>query len=294
MEMWPLYLSKIISIKLNNNLIQGFTNTFGWYLYQNYPSLASTSTIDLQYNSIISLSDSTIQQYGVCSFSDYSRFINNYFNLFWLDNNPINCNCTNSQRLVSDSITILNSIPSLLNSNLYKSFCKTPTNYIGKHIINFDTFAASISHPYCTDGSSRTTQVRTTTIADISASLVIQIATTTTNVVKTTLFSCKDSNELYCLSYFEAGYCYCSTYASVQNFCPLCKICKPNQNLSSIYQNLTSNATENTSTNVAKTSTNVSKCVSYLQYSKANWIKNYLSVSHSFYVLIVSVESFCF
>ena len=164
MEMWPLYLSKIISIKLNNNLIQGFTNTFGWYLYQNYPSLASTSTIDLQYNSISSLSDSTIQQYGVCSFSDYSRFINNYFNLFWLDNNPINCNCTNSQRLVSDSITILNSIPSLLNSNLYKSFCKTPTNYIGKHIINFDTCTASISYPYCINGST-TTVITTTTIA---------------------------------------------------------------------------------------------------------------------------------
>jgi hypothetical protein len=126
MEMWPLYLSKIISIKLNNNLIQGFTNTFGWYLYQNYPSLASTSTIDLQYNSVSSLSDSTIQQYGVCSFSDYSRFINNYFNLFWLDNNPINCNCTNSQRLVTDSITILNLFLVCLMAIFINHFVKHP------------------------------------------------------------------------------------------------------------------------------------------------------------------------
>lgn len=163
MEMWPLYLSKIVNINLKYNSIQGFTNTFGWYLYQNYPSLPSTSTIDLQYNSINSLSDSTIQQYGVCSFSDYGRFINNYFNLFWLDNNPINCNCANSQRLVTDSITILNSVPSLLNSNLYKSFCKTPSNYFGKHIINFDTCTTSISYPYCINGSSTTTTTTTTT-----------------------------------------------------------------------------------------------------------------------------------
>ena len=171
MEMWPTYLTKIVSINLKYNSIQGFTNTFGWYLYQNNQVLPTTSTIDLQFNSISSLTDVMIQQYGVCSSSDYSKFMNNYFNLFWIDNNPINCNCTNSQRLVADSISLLSSNANLLNSNLYKSYCKTPSNYATKHIINFDTCSASILYPYCINGTTATTTTTTSTTTKTTAKL---------------------------------------------------------------------------------------------------------------------------
>ena len=156
MEMWPTYLSQIIYINLKYNSIQKFTNKFGWFLSfsSNLAPLTSTTTIDLQFNKIISLDDASIQQYGVCSYNDYSMFLTKYFYVFWLNNNPIVCNCSNSQRLVSDSINLLMTNSGLTSSNIYSSFCSQPINYAGKRIINFSTCQANINYPYCVNATS--------------------------------------------------------------------------------------------------------------------------------------------
>jgi hypothetical protein len=140
MELWPTYLSNIMFIDLKYNSIQKFTNYFGWYLASSsyLPALSSSTTIDLQFNNISSLDDKTIQQYGVCSYTDFTNFISNYFSVFYLNNNPIACSCLISQRLVSDSKTLFNMNPALTFSNIYNSQCLSPVAYASKSIFNFD------------------------------------------------------------------------------------------------------------------------------------------------------------
>ena len=167
MELWPTYLPKVFFVNLKNNAIQYFSNSFGWFLYQNYPAFTSTATIDMRNNLISSLSDVQIQQYGVCSYNDYVSFITKYFNVFWIDNNPIVCSCSNSQRLVTDSIVLLASNNALTLSNLYKSYCLTPSAYSGKHVLSFDVCSSSINYPYCVN-STATTTVATTTFENIT------------------------------------------------------------------------------------------------------------------------------
>ena len=140
MELWPTYLSNIVIIDLKYNLIQKFTNTFGWFLATSsyLPALQSTTTVDLQFNNISSLDDKSIQQYGVCSYNEYTTFINNYFSVFYLINNPIICNCSISQRLVTDTKTLLSIFPTLSYSNIYNSICTGSLAYLDKSLLNFD------------------------------------------------------------------------------------------------------------------------------------------------------------
>jgi hypothetical protein len=149
MELWPTYLSNIVIIDLKYNSIQRFTNDFGWYLETSsyLPALPLLSTIDLQYNNISLLDDRVIEQYGVCSFSNFTTFINKYFSIFWLNNNPIACNCTNSQRLLTDTQNLLKLNSNLTWSNLYQSRCGSPLNTRG--ILSFDNCALTIDYPYC-------------------------------------------------------------------------------------------------------------------------------------------------
>jgi Leucine-rich repeat (LRR) protein len=165
-ELWPTYLSQIFYINLKYNSIQKFTNKFGWFFSSssNLPSLTSTTTIDLQFNNISSIDDATIQQYGVCSYSDYSTFVIKYFYVFWLNNNPLVCNCSNSQKLVSDSINLLLTNKGLTSSNIYSSFCSQPIEYAGKRIINYFSCQANSSYPYCINGTSIPIQTKTTTV----------------------------------------------------------------------------------------------------------------------------------
>ena len=149
MELWPTYLSNIVMIDLKYNSIQNFSNNFGWYLATSsyLPALPPLSTIDLQFNNISFVDDRVIEQYGVCSFSNYTTFINKYFNVFWLSNNPIVCNCTNSQRLLIDTQFLLKSNPNVTWSNLYQSHCGSPLNT--KEILSFSSCNLTIDYPYC-------------------------------------------------------------------------------------------------------------------------------------------------
>ena len=160
MELWPTYLSKIININLKYNQISQFTNNFFWFLAysNNLPALPSSSTVDLQYNKFTTFDDKSIQQYGVCSYSDYTTFVKNYLSIFWLNNNPITCNCTNSQRLVTDSINYLSTNINLTLTNLFGSFCSSPDP--SKHILNFANCTSTIAYPYCLN---RTMAIKTTT-----------------------------------------------------------------------------------------------------------------------------------
>lgn len=182
MELWPTYLPQIIYINLKNNFIQKFTNNFNWYLSasSNLSALSSTATVDLQYNNITSLDDKSIQQYGVCSFENYSSFITKYFYVFLLNNNPVTCNCINSQRLVTDSIRLLMSSTGLITSSLYLSYCAQPSSYAGKHLINFDTCQSGSNYPYCVNSTVTNT---ITTSATLSAGAT---STASTTVMQTT------------------------------------------------------------------------------------------------------------
>ena len=146
MELWPLYLPKILSVDLKHNLIEKFTNSLGWnFETSSYlPALDSSAIIDLQFNKISLLDDRAIQQYGICSYSDYISFINKYFNNFLLNNNPIECKCSLSQRLVKDSVNLSN------KTSIYKSYCSSPSVYIGRSILNFDKCGSmETKYPFC-------------------------------------------------------------------------------------------------------------------------------------------------
>ena len=159
MELWPTYLTNIVFIDLKHNLIEKFTNQFAWFLStsSNLPALSSTATLDLQYNLITSLDDKTIEQYGICSFTDYASFINKYFNVFWVDNNPIVCNCANSQRLIADTKMLVATNKNLTMSNLYSSHCSSPAIYARNQVLSFDNCLLSINYPYCVTPTTKTT-----------------------------------------------------------------------------------------------------------------------------------------
>ena len=184
MELWPTYLSKIININLKYNQISQFTNNFLWFLAysNNLPALPSSSTVDLQYNKFTTFDDKSIQQYGVCSYSDYTTFVKNYLSIFWLNNNPITCNCANSQRLVIDSIYLLANNTNLMFSNLYDSYCTQSSVYLSKHILNFDVCISNSIYSYCKNSTFERTTTSTTisitnkTITTINRSLQISAA----------------------------------------------------------------------------------------------------------------------
>ena len=182
MELWPTYLPSIITINLKYNMIQNFTNKFSWFLAasMDLPAFNPFTVIDLEYNNITSLDDRTIQQYGICSFNDYSIFLNKYFSVFWLDNNPTVCSCSNSQRLVKDSIIISSNSTTLSNSKIFSSFCRTPALYAGKRLLIFDICTTNISYPYCIIPTQLPTSFQTNMQTTATSSVPIKLVTTPT------------------------------------------------------------------------------------------------------------------
>jgi Leucine-rich repeat (LRR) protein len=139
-EMWPLYLSNIQYINMNNNSIQKFSNNFEWYYEKeasNLKPLNSSAVIDLQYNYIKYFDDRIIQQYGICSTSSYENFIINYLHVFRIDNNPIQCNCSNSQRLILDTIELVKKKLLKRTEQIFKAKCSDKI-FEGKCMLYFE------------------------------------------------------------------------------------------------------------------------------------------------------------
>jgi Leucine-rich repeat (LRR) protein len=139
-EMWPLYLSNIQYINLSNNSIQKFSNNFGWYFEKEAPNLKplkSSAVVDLQYNNIKYFDDRTIQQYGICSFSSYENFMINYLHVFRIDNNPIQCNYSNSQRLILDTIELVKKKLLKRTEQIFKAKCSDKI-FEGKCMLYFE------------------------------------------------------------------------------------------------------------------------------------------------------------
>ena len=67
-----------------------------------------------------------------------------YFNALSLHANPIVCNCNNSQRLITDSKSILTSYSYLLNTNQAVCMANNGNPYYGKIILHFDTCESNI------------------------------------------------------------------------------------------------------------------------------------------------------
>ena len=147
MELWPTVLPNIKFINLTYNEIEKFSNEHGWFLNGSSNLPALSAKIDLQFNKISSLDDNTIEQYGVCSYSDYVIFIYKYFKIFNINNNPLICNCENSKQLIG----FVRNHSELKNSPLLNSNCMLPSVYAGKSLTNFDSCESSIDYSRCKD-----------------------------------------------------------------------------------------------------------------------------------------------
>jgi len=149
MELWPTYLTNLSVLLLRFNKIEKFTNELGWSIQnsENLPQLQDF-IVDLEFNNIAEFSDETIEQYGINTFNDFSLFINKYFKVFNIDNNPINCDCRNSVKLTGNSIALINTNSTLNQSQLYSSKCKFPEKYAGKSVLTFDNCISTGNENY--------------------------------------------------------------------------------------------------------------------------------------------------
>lgn len=139
-ELWPLLLPNIEKIDISFNNISKFTNKFNW-LFLNSSSISRINkTIDLSNNFIDAFDDQVIQQYGVCNSKQYELFIGSYLNGFLLANNPIDCDCNTSMRLISETRILLKNRFSLRGSNIFKSKCSN-SPFDGKSILEFSDCA---------------------------------------------------------------------------------------------------------------------------------------------------------
>ena len=158
-ELWPLYLKNVEYVDLRYNRINNFTNNFGWFFANssNVKVNNRNAVIDLSHNYITSFDDRTVQQYGVCNPEDYKTFMNYIFDLFLLYNNPINCNCNASKRLLFDSRYLLDG--KILN----KSWCAND-KFKEHSILSFGyckSDAQPIEYEYCKIASSTSSTVFT-------------------------------------------------------------------------------------------------------------------------------------
>ena len=145
-ELWPLFLKNLEYVDLRYNKINKFTNKFGWF-FANSSNLKvknRNAVVDLSHNNITSFDDRSIQQYGVCNSKDYKTFINNIFNIFLLDNNPINCDCIASKRLLVDSY--------LLDAKIVNRSKCANGKFKGQSILDFgycNNDSQPIEYEYC-------------------------------------------------------------------------------------------------------------------------------------------------
>jgi Leucine-rich repeat (LRR) protein len=111
-ELWPLFLSNINLVNLDNNEIEVFTNKLSIDVSKlKLPSLSSTARIFLRKNKIFHFDDRAVQQYGICSSNEFDDFYEKYFKPFDLSDNPIKCVCKNKTSIVNETYLkrILNS-----------------------------------------------------------------------------------------------------------------------------------------------------------------------------------------
>jgi hypothetical protein len=149
-ELWPIYIFRLMYLDLSYNQIKIFSNNFGWSIQQSYylpgmfvkthPSIMflESTKINLQFNEISSLDDESIEQYGIQSYDDYYLFITKHFWVFDLSNNPITCNCQKSRRLLAYSYNLLNNNSDWSYSPLFQSLCLEPASTQNKSIMDFD------------------------------------------------------------------------------------------------------------------------------------------------------------
>jgi len=183
-----------MNINLQYNKIQSLTNEYIWFLnnssnlpgYQPEAYVYSPKPhVDLRNNLIISFDDKSIQQYGICSYSDYKTFIIKYLWIFNINLNPIQCSVINSQRLLTDTITLRVNESSLLlwsyfgGGYIYQSQCKYPSQYDGKSVINFANYDSKNGYTYCNNLSTTTVNVSPTTLVGISTKYSTTMLTTT-------------------------------------------------------------------------------------------------------------------
>ena len=158
-ELWPLFLKNVKYVDLRYNNINKFTNKHGW-LFANSSNVKvnnRNAVIDLSHNYITSFDDRTVQQYGVCNSEDYKTFMNDIFNIFVLDKNPINCDCIASKQLLVDSRHFLD------GKMLNKSRCAND-KFKGQSILDFgycNNDAQPIEYEHCKIASSTSSIVFT-------------------------------------------------------------------------------------------------------------------------------------
>ena len=145
---WPVHIpSGLVTIDIKHNFIKNFTNYFG-LLFSNsstLPNQPGIFQIDLGYNHIEVFDDRTIQQYGVCSSNDMSKFMN-FFQVLSLNNNPIICNCERQQRLIAD---VLKLVKEDRNRNVWDLTCSQPFINAGKKLLEFDNCTSHGRYQYC-------------------------------------------------------------------------------------------------------------------------------------------------
>jgi hypothetical protein len=157
-ELWPIYIFRLMYLDLSYNQIKNFSNNFGWSIQQSYylpgmfvkthPSIMflESTKINLQFNEISSLDDESIEQYGIQSYDDYYLFITKHFWVFDLSNNPITCNCQKSRRLLAYSYNLLNNNSDWSYSPLFQSLCLEPTSTQNKSIMSFENCPISFDN----------------------------------------------------------------------------------------------------------------------------------------------------
>jgi Leucine-rich repeat (LRR) protein len=187
MELWPTLLPSIKFINLTYNQIERFSNEHHWFLNNSANLGGLSAKIDLQFNNICSLDDNTVEQYGVCSHSEYTLFLHKYFRMFDINNNPIICNCENSKYLIS----FVRGYSELKKSALLDSKCMLPKVYTGKSLTNFDSCNSSIDYSRCTSADVTESATNNETLSSSTIKIIEEstIYSTTASINLTTTSS---------------------------------------------------------------------------------------------------------
>ena len=109
-----VFMRSILTISLNNNQINKFTNGQGFDVQTNGllpPSFKWATYIDLRNNLITTFDDSVLELYNICDALSFTWFVQYQYNMT-IQNNPIRCVCAGSFNMITWSAA-LTKIPGL-------------------------------------------------------------------------------------------------------------------------------------------------------------------------------------
>ena len=133
-DIWFLYMPRILYVNLSFNKISQFVNQMGWTPENRSDGMGTPDTIDLSSNYLTSFGDSLLAAYNISNPTRLAYFIY-LMRPVSLANNPLSCTCSSSYNMLNYFQTLPETIG--ISSHIIRAACSTPLRFRNRSIFSF-------------------------------------------------------------------------------------------------------------------------------------------------------------